>query len=418
MLYLGVDLAWGEGGEAKPANQSGVVALEPDGRIASAAWTVGLDETVGWILRHATAETLLFVDAPLLVENREGQRVAERQVGQRYGRWWVSANSTNTASVRRAGVHLRERLQQVGWRYDDGRRGPPDSGCALSECYPYTTIVGVEELGYDDKRPAYKRVKRGKPASEAHAIRARACDELIRRIAGLRNHEVPMDLTSHPTTRTLIDEPSPLTSRAYKQREDLLDACICAWTAALWHRKGTERCQVLGDEVGLPLHVPVATIIAPARPQQRVGGDGGRAATQHADSPGATATSADGSGSRNPGAGPHRRAAGSTSKLNLAAAAEFLAAVPTGTWTSYGDVAVAAGGLPNAAQGIAAWIGARGHKLNNVHRVLTVSGEINPGWKPAGPGLPADAAQVEAKLRSEGIRFAGRHADPRQRWRP
>jgi hypothetical protein len=103
MLYLGVDLAWGEGGAAKPANQSGIAALEPGGVIAGAGWTVGLDETVDWILRHAAPETLLFVDAPLLVENPDGQRVAERQVGQRYGRWWVSANSTNTASARLAG---------------------------------------------------------------------------------------------------------------------------------------------------------------------------------------------------------------------------------------------------------------------------------------------------------------------------
>jgi alkylated DNA nucleotide flippase Atl1 len=227
-----------------------------------------------------------------------------------------------------------------------------------------------------------------------------------------------MDLTSHPTTRTLVDEPSPLTSRAYKQREDLLDACICAWTAALWHRKGTERCQVLGDEVGLPLHVPAATIVAPARPQQRLGGDRGRGATPHQAVAGTSATPADGSGWRNAGIAPHGRIAGTSPKLDLAAAAEFLATVPTGMWTSYGDVAVAAGRSPNAAQGIAAWIGARGHQLSNVHRVLNASGQISPGWKPAGPGLPADAAQVEAKLRSEGIRFVRGHADHRQRWQP
>src|SRR4051794_38442286 len=49
MRYLGVDLAWGEGSLAKPANRSGVVALEPDGRIGAAGWTIGLDETVDWI---------------------------------------------------------------------------------------------------------------------------------------------------------------------------------------------------------------------------------------------------------------------------------------------------------------------------------------------------------------------------------
>lgn len=266
--YLGIDLAWGEGSDAKPANQSGVVALGADGVIVDAGWTIGLDETVGWVGEHAGGEALLFVDAPLVVENVSGQRVAERQVGQRYGSSWVSANSTNTGSPRQAGVHLRERLEAAGWRYDDGRNGPPDSGVVLSECYPYTTIVGVEELGYD-KRPAYKRAKKGTPAAEAWAARTAACDELIARFADLRDHVVPIDLFSHPVTRELVDVASPATAKAYKQREDLLDAAICAWTAALWHRTGTGRCQVLGIETDSPAARAIATIIAPARPTQR-----------------------------------------------------------------------------------------------------------------------------------------------------
>ena len=44
---------------------------------------------------------------------------------------------------------------------------------------------------------------------------------------------------------------SPLDDQAYKHRDDLLDAALCAWTAALWHRQGVKHCQVLGDEPGL-----------------------------------------------------------------------------------------------------------------------------------------------------------------------
>jgi predicted RNase H-like nuclease/alkylated DNA nucleotide flippase Atl1 len=423
VLYLGVDLAWGEGNEVKLANQSGVVALEPSGVILHADWTVGLDETFEWIERHATPDTLLFVDAPLIVDNAEGQRIAERQVGQRYGRWWVSANSTNTTSPRQAGVHLRERLERAGWRYDDGRQGPPDSGRVFSECYPYTTLVGVEELGYDDKRPAYKRLQKGVPAAQARDVRASACDELIRRVARLRDHEISMDLASHTATRVLVDEQSPVAPRAYKQREDLLDACICAWTAALWHRTGTDRCQLLGDENQPPHDRPVATIIAPARPEQRGTTARAQPGTPRDGRPpvrvaGAPANSADDRVPNSTAAASHAPLVKSARKLDLAAAAEFLESVPRGRWTSYGDVAVAAGRSPNAAQGIAAWIGARGHVLSNVHRVLNTSGEINAGWKPAAPGLPASAAEVETKLRSEGIRFASGRADPKQRWRP
>jgi hypothetical protein len=48
----------------------------------------------------------MFVDASLVVRNAGGQRRCETQVGQRYGYAKVSANSTNLASPRLAGVRL------------------------------------------------------------------------------------------------------------------------------------------------------------------------------------------------------------------------------------------------------------------------------------------------------------------------
>lgn len=263
MRFLGVDLAWGD------VNASGVVALDPSGEILEAGWTVGLDETQAWIERHALDDTLLFVDAPLMITNLTGQRLADKQVGQRYGRWWVSANSVNLGSPRQAGVRLRERLEVGGWSYSDGLDGPPRSGRALSECYPYATIVGATELGYEDKRPSYKRKPRRMRVAEFVPIRNAACDELVRRVAGLATADPPMDLTSHPVTRALVAEPSPVKAAPYKLREDLLDAAICAWTAALWRRHGDRRCQVLGGAERDGAGGPIATMIAPARPEQR-----------------------------------------------------------------------------------------------------------------------------------------------------
>jgi predicted RNase H-like nuclease len=258
---LGIDLAWADAG-----NETGVVALDPDGGIAAAGWTTSVAETLEWVRQHAEPDTLAFVDAPLLVLNDRGQRLCEREVGRRYGRWKVSANSTNRASARLAGVALLSLLRADGWRYDDGSGGPGVGGRVVSECYPYTTIVGAPELGYVDERPRYKRKPCGISTAEWRAVRAANCDDLVKRIARLRDADPPMDLRSHPVTAALIAERSPEDHRAYKHREDLIDACLAAWTAALWRRHGHRRCQVLGrDDDLVDARGTRGTIIAPAR---------------------------------------------------------------------------------------------------------------------------------------------------------
>jgi predicted RNase H-like nuclease len=269
VLFLGVDLAWGDSVPGRPGNESGVVALDASGVILDAGWTRGVVETLAWVARVTAGQpnVLLFVDAPLLVENPGGQRLCETKVGQRYGRWKVSANTTNVHSPRLAGVDLRKELEGAGWAYDDGWDGPPQQGRRLSECYPYTTLVGVERLGYDTERPRYKRKPRTMPVAEFRPGRAAACDELIARVAAMHDADPPLHLGSHPVTAVLVDDASPYADRAYKHREDLLDAAICAWTALLWHRHGSDACQVLGPE--RTTGTPTATIIAPCRPEQR-----------------------------------------------------------------------------------------------------------------------------------------------------
>ena len=227
MRFLGIDLAWAEGSDAKPARDSGVVALDSSGEVVDAGWTKGLVQTQAWIAELAQADTLLFIDAPLVVDNSSGQRLCETQVGRCYGRWKVSANTTNLQSPRLAGVHLRQRLEALGWRYDDGRSGPPTAARVMSECYPYTTLVGAWELNYPLERPRYKRKPRSLPVAEFRTLRAAACDGLIARLGALRSTDPPLDLSSHQETRALLEQSSPYAEVAYKRREDLIDALIC-----------------------------------------------------------------------------------------------------------------------------------------------------------------------------------------------
>jgi predicted RNase H-like nuclease len=129
-------------------------------------------------------------------------------------------------------------------------------------------LVGAPEFGYVDvERPQYKRRPRHVPLAAWRTVRAGNCDELVRRLAGLRHADPPLLLDTHPTARELTGGGSPTGDVAYKHREDGIDALICAWTALLWLRHGLSRCQVLGADPGTGL--PLATIIAPAIPAQR-----------------------------------------------------------------------------------------------------------------------------------------------------
>jgi predicted RNase H-like nuclease len=105
------------------------------------------------------------------------------------------------------------------------------------------------------------------PTAQWRPMRQAACDDLIQRLSRLAGADPPLRLDSHAVTRQLAAEPSPLTDAAYKHREDLIDALLCAWTA-LWSRHGTNRCQVLGPPQQGATE-PIATIIAPAKPEQR-----------------------------------------------------------------------------------------------------------------------------------------------------
>src|SRR5262249_24491768 len=151
------------------------------------------------------------------------------------------------------------------------------------------TLVGAPELGYDTERPRYKRQPPRVPMARWRPERATNCDTMIGRLGRLEAADPPLRPRSHPVTRQLADEPSPLADAAYRHREDLTDALLCAWTAALWARHGLDRCQVLGlpaqpaDAPARPAGAPArpagaparpadaqaATIIVPARPEQR-----------------------------------------------------------------------------------------------------------------------------------------------------
>jgi alkylated DNA nucleotide flippase Atl1 len=105
--------------------------------------------------------------------------------------------------------------------------------------------------------------------------------------------------------------------------------------------------------------------------------------------------------------------------LDLTAARRFIASIPLGRWSSYGDVASAAG-APKGAQAVGTWLMRTTEDVANVYRVLNRHGEVSEGWTAVDPELPATPQAVRERLASEGVAIdatTGR-ADQDQRWTP
>ena len=236
--HIGIDLAWADESRRK-ANESGIVMFDPAGDVAAADWTIGIDETMAWLDGHAPADALLSVDAPLVVNNEAGTAPLREGGGSalRALEGLGQLDQLQVPPPRRSGTPWQSCSTRLDVPRRDGRsaRGP---GRFVSECYPYRTIVGAYELGYDDERPRYKRKPRRMSMAEFRPLRNAECDEFIRRMALLRDADPPMDLLTHPETRRLVVERSLERPNDCKHREDLLDAALCAWTAALWTRWG------------------------------------------------------------------------------------------------------------------------------------------------------------------------------------
>lgn len=93
------------------------------------------------------------------------------------------------------------------------------------------------------------------------------------------------------------------------------------------------------------------------------------------------------------------------SRLDFRRAKAFVEAIPDGRWSAYADVAEAAGNS-RGAQAIGQWATQEGHRMKNIHRVLTVNGYVPDAFRPAGPGVPVDAERVREALRAEGVQIS------------
>ena len=222
-------------------NHTGIAVIRggPDGgEFVSSAYGIRSGEAAaGFVARYATPDTVVAVDAPLVIRNQTGQRPCETMIGRRFGRYDASAHTSNLSLYPEPGsVTFVCLLETAGFIHDPEpstlRRR---AGRWVFEVYPHPAQVVLFQL---DRILKYKK---GNLAAK------RAGLALLRRhMASL--HKLEPSLSSTRELKAILEgDLDTMTGRELKWHEDTLDALFCAYLAFhVWYW-GAARNEMIGD---------------------------------------------------------------------------------------------------------------------------------------------------------------------------
>ena len=113
--FIGVDLAW------KSRNPTGIAIMEGDRSGAELTIVATLEaeaSVLDFLRNYSTANTIVAIDAPLIITNELGQRACETEVGRRYGKRDAYCHSSNlTLYSNAASVALTSALLADGYAH-------------------------------------------------------------------------------------------------------------------------------------------------------------------------------------------------------------------------------------------------------------------------------------------------------------
>ena len=219
MILAGIDLAW-----KSDKNTTAAAFGELDGtnlevtHIYSALSS--LPEVKNVIQSHHALRGIA-IDAPLIINNKSGQRDCERQLSQDYGARGASCHSSNlTKYSNHSSVELSQFLKDHGYTHLRNTV----KGKFQIECYPHPAIIEMFGLTY---RLPYKK---GRVLDKKQGQ-----IQLAGYIKGLGNSGVISLIITGKCNPYLEDKYiDSLAGMSLKTNEDVLDSIICLYIAALF----------------------------------------------------------------------------------------------------------------------------------------------------------------------------------------
>jgi pyridoxamine 5'-phosphate oxidase len=241
LRFLGIDFGW----EGKP---SGLAALEWNGgslHLLRLDLLTAVEEILEWVDRQAGADTVIGIDAPIVIPNETGMRDADKLAHSFFGKYHAGAYPASRARrYWRRTTGLSDELARRGFAHGDLMK-PRSGGRYQIEVHPHAATVQLYGL---DRIIKYKRGTVAARRAELSRLRTLILEELPKLTPRLAVADLPE---------------VPENGAEMKALEDRMDAITSAYVAAHWWYWGRERNDVLGDsERGY--------IIAPKRRVARV----------------------------------------------------------------------------------------------------------------------------------------------------
>ena len=232
MKFIGIDFGWTSGA-------SGVCCLAWQNnclKLLDIRTILEVDEILAWVDNWvpANAPGLIAIDAPTIINNPTGMRLADKLTHKYFGRYHAGcypANLNSSFSDRTVGLSLSLAGKNF---YHAPQITPQKPGRYQIEVFPHPATInlfGLERI---------LKYKKGKIAQRQEALNH------------LRNYIVDVLPQLEPALDIADIERVPQisaqqTGKELKDIEDRLDSLLCAYIAAHWWYWGETKNLVLGD---------------------------------------------------------------------------------------------------------------------------------------------------------------------------
>ena len=220
MHYVGVDLAWGD---RKP---TGLAVLDDVGRLLHVSTVRTDEEIVDAMTPYVERDCLVAIDAPLIVKNATGNRLAEAALNRDFARFDAGAHPSNTGKPEfRDGTRGGRLCARFGLDLNP-RSGRPRRAI---EVYPHPATISLFRLGRTLK---YKQ----KPGRTVDELRSELM-MLMGLVEGLSAADPPLDVSGSDWAGLVTAVEAATRKSHLRVVEDQVDAVVCAYVALFADRR-------------------------------------------------------------------------------------------------------------------------------------------------------------------------------------